>query len=186
MSTRRSNIEKLPEKYRRLFGTVTDGEMGKIIGRCRNTARKMREELGIPSLQESKMFKNIDWRKYDHMFGKCPDRIIAKTISCCVRLVRKRRKELNIKPYSPEPKIRWDIFDKMLGNYTDAEIAKLVGCSRSTVWYRRNQLGVLPNYAVEFGKEMARQKKEAKVNGWNEELELIEKRRKERGKPKKG
>lgn len=96
-------------QYDHLLGTMSDAELGRMIGRTTAAVFQRRMKLNIKTKQRK---DQIDWTKFDCMLGMMPDLELANLIGCTPPSVRARRLKLKIAVYEDPTRFKWNIPQK--------------------------------------------------------------------------
>jgi hypothetical protein len=129
------------EKLVPLLGTMTDEELGKLVGVSQQTIARHRYRRGIPPFGQQGR-KRRKWSKYElSRLGTAPDAEVARQLDVSQNAVTEKRVSLGI-PRAPRPSAFTDSQVKLMGKAPDATLAREWGFHKDSVKRARKRLGI--------------------------------------------
>jgi DNA-binding CsgD family transcriptional regulator/DNA-binding transcriptional regulator YiaG len=136
-------------KFKQLHsGGLNDKMIAKVLGICRDTARKIRHDLGLPPQALAR--KHVDTEKLKNLFAEGhTDKEIGAVFGVSAYTVYERRHDLGL--YRRKQQIRFDninlnVFKSLYAKgMSDKKIGKELCVHHEMITETRHQLGLAPN-----------------------------------------
>jgi hypothetical protein len=129
----------------KLFGTMSDLQLARQLGREKHQVLKQRLALKIPSCHRRQPRRS--WKPAEiRLLGRYTDLAVAQRLGCPQNIVRIKRVKLGLPARHPQPRYqRWTpAEDKLLGTGSDPKIARQLNRTRQSVIHRRLRLNISP------------------------------------------
>ena len=142
---------KLWQENEHLLGTMTDKELGKLLGRSASGIATARHRRGIPAYGHGRRnHAQGVWvnPELEALLGTMADAELGEIAGVSRQAVYHARRSRDIPPFWMHPDDRpgglWEQHEHLLGTMSDPDLGKLLGVTRDRVFCARKRRGVEP------------------------------------------